>query len=125
MSYDARAARILQLLELTDGPRRTALAALLRDMDREDTVQGMAEVAVDAWGKVPNLMVTDDFGTGRYPDPFGDEGEIVVRPSATRPTEHVLVFLGEWSLSVPWDDIPSLITKLRRAYNSRPTKGAQ
>lgn len=53
MSYDARAARILQFLELTDGPRRTALAALLRDMDREDTVQDMAEVAVDAWARCP------------------------------------------------------------------------
>lgn len=76
-------------------------------------------------GKVPNLMVTDDFGTGRYPDPFCDEGEIVVRPSATGPTEHVLVFIGDWTLGVPWDEVPGLIAKLRRAYNSRPAKGAR
>jgi len=50
------------------------------------------------------------------------QDELVVRPSATRPTEGALVFLGEWSLYVPWDDVPDLITKLRRAYNSRPTE---
>lgn len=46
-----------------------------------------------------------------------------VEPSPSQPIEEAVIVIWGWHKAfIPWDEIPDLITKLRRAYNSRPTE---
>ena len=45
-----------------------------------------------------------------------------VEPSSLHPQEKAVIFNRPGALTINWEDIPGLITDLRRAYNNRPVK---
>lgn len=50
--------------------------------------------------------------------------EVTPCPAYYDPLEYALVVIQGSPVAVRWDDVPDLITKLRRACNSRPKEGS-